>query len=87
MAIRDGRMDLLPADSPEPVVLYGVVDERLDGPSEAGFISRSVLQQQIDGGEQRPTQLTVDRVLLALIQWIILPPDSPIPLCRPSGIG
>jgi len=40
--------------------------------TQAAPIVRSVLQQQIDGSEQRPTQLTIDRILLAFVQWIIL---------------
>ena len=40
--------------------------------AQAAPITKSVLQQHIEGAQQRPSQLSVDAVLLALIQWIVL---------------
>lgn len=40
--------------------------------TQASPIAKPVLQQQILGAHQRPSQLTVDTILRALIQWIVI---------------
>ena len=47
-------------------------EEENSDTAQAVSVTRSVLQQQIHGAHQRPRQITIDRVILTLIQWIIL---------------
>jgi hypothetical protein len=56
------------------ILTYGLLTTDVEGSQTAQTTStaKSTLQQRFEDAQQRPSQLTVDRVLFALVQWTVL---------------